>query len=1209
MLFKKLLEKKVLISFILFICSFLSYAQMELIHTGTKDAYENKSYEVVTSLTLTDGFSFSATSNNEFVATTDLLSQPNQGYWNDPSTWSNNEVPDINTKVVIGTSTVSGFDVHSLTNTVKIAGSIRAKGILINGKLEAKKGATNNAWIELETEYIVIDGSNAKLEIGTSVNPYISNEGAVITLIGDDDGENPAGAQMGYNDKVIMAKNNSAIELFGKEYHSWTKLSSTSLAGFNQLSLAESVDWEQGQEIVIASSSVDWNQAESFEIESISPDKTIITLSDALQHDHKAGIENYSDGTRSWTADLRAEVGLLSRNIKIQGDESSDNSGYGGNIMIMMGSNGKANNVELLRMGQRGKMGRYPWHWHLLGNQIYLDHFKNSSIHSSYNRGITIHGTTHVTLDNNVIYGHKGHGVFLEDGSEDYNIITNNLVLSTSKPAESDALLRSDIINELVSRGPASFWIANPNNTITGNVAAGSEGTGFWFAFLPGETGNLGNFDSNIGHSNMSGFDIFDHIVPINLSNPTPHEDLMLNGGWNNSDDHHISNSTWYSNDLAIYSGVGETDNILDPANGNNTRTDNLIFDKNIFVDNKLSFMLASYVTVDNSIVKARSELNLLNSSKTTAYRFYDGAGRIRNCYFEGWDGTSNNILFNNIGGSEKHANHIFSGTTTDNGLPLLVKLPNYDLAPSNPTTSDPANDPRHPRVWSVVIWDEDGSFSNSQNSKSIVGNHSFLLTKQKSGNEDFEESQLVGYENTYISDHRFALAILDHTDIDVEHPQTPDMVISRVDRTGIMQNEHIIYTYGDNAYRDNHQIPVIVDNSSEFEYIYQYIQKPMPYFDNVQLTVDDATEHSINDGDKFLARFKHFGYLPNILVSGLTRFVSYNDLKNSSISGYYVEPSGDQDLLIKIELEEKEQIFDILWSFNFSLNYPFYKIDTDGDYMTDTKELESGRHPFDARDMEMKFESDNDFEGWDDFQNINHPDVSTINTPIVAHGDLIGQSSPTNADAQIDNDNLNFRADRVANIVVNFVATESVNMELFFKTSSENYYDEDKKIRINYTTPGTWQNLDFQVGNDLDWNDLITGLRLDPVNKTNTYFRINWIKANCSSCGDAGASEARIVSEEKTPLILDVKENKDLLVYPNPVRDLVNVNLSNYSEEVTLILYDLKGRIFFQESINPSLKNIQTVDLGPLNDGLYFLNILSDENYEETFTLILEKK
>jgi hypothetical protein len=70
-----------------------------------------------------------------------------------------------------------------------------------------------------------------------------------------------------------------------------------------------------------------------------------------------------------------------------------------------------------------------------------------------------------------------------------------------------EAILETD-------REPASFWIANPANTLTGNVAAGGDGNGFWYSLSPHPTGpsatsaiwprraNLGGFADNVAHSN-----------------------------------------------------------------------------------------------------------------------------------------------------------------------------------------------------------------------------------------------------------------------------------------------------------------------------------------------------------------------------------------------------------------------------------------------------------------------------------------------------------------------------------------------------------------------------------------------------------------------------------------------------------------------------------------------------------------------------------
>ena len=92
--------------------------------------------------------------------------------------------------------------------------------------------------------------------------------------------------------------------------------------------------------------------------------------------------------------EYQAEVGLLSRRFKIQGAKSNSEpsdvsplgcydggkdyasypcpnhlTGYGGHIVIRGASGvGRLSGVELYRMGQTNFKGRYPLHWHLIGD-------------------------------------------------------------------------------------------------------------------------------------------------------------------------------------------------------------------------------------------------------------------------------------------------------------------------------------------------------------------------------------------------------------------------------------------------------------------------------------------------------------------------------------------------------------------------------------------------------------------------------------------------------------------------------------------------------------------------------------------------------------------------------------------------------------------------------------------------------------------------
>lgn len=282
------------------------------------------------------------------------------------------------------------------------------------------------------------------------------------------------------NNAYLMAMGDgSRVEIHGADAEklSWTQLAEAARAGTSQLVVQEDTGWEVGDLIAVASTSSAWTQAEEFTIAAISNDGRTITLDAPLRFLHRGETRHYDNGQagedhREWDVEIRAEVALLSRNITIQGDADSVADGFGGHTMIMNGAAMYVEGAEYYRMGQQDLLGRYPLHWHMLG-QAEGQFVENVSVHGSYQKGVTIHGTSNVRLEETVIYDHIGHGVFFEDGSENNNQILSNLVFSTQ---------RSDTGLPIPTDGAhaSSYWIENPNNVFIGNHAAGSESNGFW---------------------------------------------------------------------------------------------------------------------------------------------------------------------------------------------------------------------------------------------------------------------------------------------------------------------------------------------------------------------------------------------------------------------------------------------------------------------------------------------------------------------------------------------------------------------------------------------------------------------------------------------------------------------------------------------------------------------------------------------------------
>ena len=162
------------------------------------------------------------------------------------------------------------------------------------------------------------------------------------------------------------------------------------------------------------------------------------------------------------TADLRAAVGLLNRNIRIRPGgatremafPAADSSAcqnkerecyFGGQVIARQGfKQFQMEGVELRNLGISGRLGHYPVHFHLCRNTSYTDAFVRScSIVDSLSRFVTIHGTSHVTVADNVGYRSIGHGFYLEDGVETHNSLLRNLAVLAASGSQGYDVINS----------------------------------------------------------------------------------------------------------------------------------------------------------------------------------------------------------------------------------------------------------------------------------------------------------------------------------------------------------------------------------------------------------------------------------------------------------------------------------------------------------------------------------------------------------------------------------------------------------------------------------------------------------------------------------------------------------------------------------------------------------------------------------------------
>jgi len=283
----------------------------------------------------------------------------------------------------------------------------------------------------------------------------------------------------------------------------WTRLAEDAIQGSDVIVVAGDVGWAVGDQIVIAPSEYEPDEAEVRTITEVSARR--ITIDRALDHDHvtynfldqseRIGSHDPEDGdldTQYWWGNggqMSPEVGLLSRNIVIQGGEDPseplEHHHYGCRVLVgrYIDSFGdthvgrtQIDSVELRYCGQGGYFSPRDPRYSLAFKDLKEDgagsYVRYSSIHHGYNTAIGIHSSNRIELSGNVIYRTTDSSVKLGGVG---NTLTDTLALLTSTIQPN-----SPRDNHAVDY-PATFEI-DRGQTVRNNAAAGSYRISFKFA-------------------------------------------------------------------------------------------------------------------------------------------------------------------------------------------------------------------------------------------------------------------------------------------------------------------------------------------------------------------------------------------------------------------------------------------------------------------------------------------------------------------------------------------------------------------------------------------------------------------------------------------------------------------------------------------------------------------------------------------------------
>ncbi|MBI1901375.1 MAG: G8 domain-containing protein [Planctomycetia bacterium] len=401
----------------------------------------------------------------------EVIRSAKSGAWSTADTWEGGKVPGQGSRVLVRQGHKVTYDVQAdaVVRAINVAGTLsfaRDKNTrLVTGLIKIQAGDEfSEEGFDCDAHLAELPAGTPRpaLEVGTPDEPMPAGVTATIRLAyveGMDKQSCPAivccGGRMDFHGAPLS--------------RTWIKLGRTAKSGDATMTLSERVEgWRVGDLVIVTAANTQRNEGkgrrtEERRIQAI--DGASVTLDKPLEFDH------LGDG------DYRAEVANLSRNVVV---ESADPDGVRGHTMYHRGSAGAISFAEFRHLGKRDTLGRYSLHFHLVGETMRGSYVIGASIWDSHNRWLTIHGTNYLVARDNVGYKSVGHGFFLEDGTEVYNVLDCNLAVQANRGKK----LPKQVLPFDQNDG-AGFWWANSLNTFTRNVSVESGQYGYRYEATP----------------------------------------------------------------------------------------------------------------------------------------------------------------------------------------------------------------------------------------------------------------------------------------------------------------------------------------------------------------------------------------------------------------------------------------------------------------------------------------------------------------------------------------------------------------------------------------------------------------------------------------------------------------------------------------------------------------------------------------------------
>ena len=347
-------------------------------------------------------------------------------YWSNADSWPKKVLPKEGEDVTIesGWNMIYDLEVSPLLNMLQI-----------NGQLTFKQDAPQ---LHLRAKYIFVRAG--KLVIGSPDSPFPGE--ALITLSGE-----KANQHMVYTNAIeagnkILAVTGS-VEMYGAKRSQFSRLTKPAQKGDRTLQVATGLDWKDGDKLGIFPTTLKYFEQDYAVVSAYDANTGVVTLDRPLDFYHYGAAT--STAAKYGGVDMRGEVVLLTRNVKIVGN---DTEAWGCQVVTsdFMEANDVwrtgsliLDSVEIYNCSQydtfkaavrfEGNFGSWSKisssaiHHGLgigiqftAGNNVLM---KDNTIYNFVRFGVNIQSSSNITIDGNLIGDINSRNLFVLDGAID----------------------------------------------------------------------------------------------------------------------------------------------------------------------------------------------------------------------------------------------------------------------------------------------------------------------------------------------------------------------------------------------------------------------------------------------------------------------------------------------------------------------------------------------------------------------------------------------------------------------------------------------------------------------------------------------------------------------------------------------------------------------------------------------------------------------